>query len=116
MKISELIKLHGVPVKVTRPGFGENDWVEMISDKRTNGYPCFLSTGSASSFDDYCDDWVLYVEKKPKKKLLAYMVFVYHEWSLRYGAEGCVFSVINHDIANPAIISRAPQFDCEIDG
>jgi len=111
MKLSELLKDKTFPVKVTHPGWGPGDWVEIIADTRGDGYPGFSETGRATilhAFDNETE-WKLYVEPKKKKKLYA--------WIIDNGV------MVLRFVENPNMqqcdslvpIYRAPQFDCEVE-
>ncbi len=117
MKISELIKLHGLPVKITIHEFIEDNWFEVIADKRSGNYPGFWKTGFADKMGDNLDDWEVYVEPTKKIKLYAYLRTLHTPFKL---SDGCVgidksftLEFFNSETSDSAY-TRAPQFDCEI--
>lgn len=116
MKISELIKLHGVPVKVRQKAWKECFWFEVVDDQRTNEYRGFFHDGEADYYNEDTEEWELYVETKPKKKLEAYIINAHGKWFINFGVAGEVFEYFNPGSYKPASVYRAPQFDCEIDG
>lgn len=116
MKISELIKLHGVPVKVTMCDFLEGNWFEIIADKRETGYPGFYASGYADKVTDNFDDWELYVAPKPKKKLYAYLSKEIGTSSVSIYSGSYVIALLTEEYDSKHMyLVRAPQFDCEID-
>lgn len=106
MKISELIKLHGVPVKLSRDGWPKDIWFEVIAESRGKEYPGFSTKGEVLSFLD-SGDWELYVAPKPKKKLYA--------WVNKNMELDAYFLAFTESPTYSIYQTRAPQFDCEID-
>ena len=106
MKISELIKLYGLPVKVKNDSWDNDQWFEIISHTRGNGYPGYLNGTVANVMSDGYGEWELYVEPKPKKKLYAYLVRNHglRSYNISYEESEKI------DLHGP----RLPQFDCEI--
>ena len=115
MKISELIKLHGLPVKITRGDFSEGNWFEVVADRRLASYPGFHSNGAVGCMGDSFDDWERYVELKPKKKLEAYIVFREGcNGTLEFGQIPGIKSTSFNGARAPKIY-RVPEFDCEVE-
>ena len=115
MKISELIKLYGVPVRVNHKD-SPTEFFEIIGSSRhvksRDMYPSYDSDGFLLMrlFEE--DVWERYVELKPKKKLEAYIVKVKEIYSLRFShVPGC-YPHYGEILSGDA--HRAPQFDCEI--
>lgn len=115
MKISELIKLHGLPVKVKRRF--STAWLEVLCDKRKNKYPGFNCIGEVIALDDSVNDFEIYVEPKPKKKLYGYLSKEIGTSAESIYSDSYVVSLLTKEIESKHMyLVRAPQFDCEIDG
>ncbi len=114
MKISELIKLHGLPVKVRHPLWETPGWYEVIAQSRdASSYPAFDDSGRVTSACIDGPNWELFVEPTKKIKLEAYIINAHGKWFLDFGESGQFFSYINPG-DKPALIRRAPQFDVEV--
>lgn len=122
MKISELTKLHGFPVKVRKQEWSKVDWVEVIADRRELSYPCFNRSGYAVVIEPLDEDvWELYVEPTKKIKLYAYLRTLHTPFKVGTEDDYCVgidrsftLEFFKNEISMPEYI-RTPQFDCEVD-
>ena len=74
MTLDEIVKQHGLPVKVCRPAspVWSNGYYFTLEAKLSNGeYACVNSDNFSITTDGTgCNDWLLYTE--PKKKVVMY--------------------------------------------
>lgn len=116
MKISELVKLHGLPVKIRHLLWETPGWYEVVAPSRdTSSYPAFDDTGRVTSACIEGENWELYVAPKPKKKFDAYVVMVDGVWSIQFCDSGYLPKLPQKHHLTTMPYVRVPQFDCEVD-
>lgn len=116
MKISELIKVHGVPVKIRRNCYDVGEFREVIAEEKVFRYnPSFEANGARFTMDDVHSDWELYVETKPKKKLYGYLSKEIGKIGESIFSDSYVVVLLPRKVETThSFLVRSPNFDCEV--
>lgn len=113
MKISELIKLHGVPLKICHPGINTLRFYEIIGLERGGFYPAYTEAGNLLKIPDDKDTWGLYIEPTAKKKLYGYLAKESGAGAVSIFGDSYLVVLLPIEPTIGSFI-KAPQFDCEV--